>query len=300
MQHTTIDLLVSTVLALITYGVGISITTQQVSQIYQKPKAFLVAITSQMLALPCIALLIATFADTTPTIKVGLVILAASPGGATSGFITYLFKGNTALSITLTSVNSLLSLFSIPVIVNFGLSLYMKDEKQFSLPFLSTVTEIFLVTVIPAALGILTRIWRQDFANQLAKIIKPILICLLGIVFFIKIKGSESYGETGLTIAEISQMLPYCLLLNFTCYWFGFFLPRLFKLGHANQLTTAIESGVHNTTLAFLIAGKLLQNAELAKPTLVYAMFSFWTALLFSYMANYFFHQKHPRNLNKR
>jgi bile acid:Na+ symporter, BASS family len=128
-QYTTIDILVSCVLGLIMYGVGISITVNQVIEIYQKPKAFLVAIISQMVALPVIAFLIAYFFDISPQIKVGLIILAASPGGATSGFITYLFRGNTALSITLTSINSLLTLFSIPLIVNLALQQFMSTEK---------------------------------------------------------------------------------------------------------------------------------------------------------------------------
>jgi bile acid:Na+ symporter, BASS family len=239
-----------------------------------------------MIALPIIAFVISSCFDIRPEVKVGLVILAASPGGATSGFITYLFKGNTALSITLTSINSFLTLFSIPFVVNLGLKQFMATEKQFALPFWDTLVEIFLVTIIPATLGILTRVWKEKFATNLAKIIKPILICLLGLVFFIKIFGSKSQGETGLRAAEISEMLPYCLLLNFCCLVFGYFLTSLFKLGHANQLTTAIESGVHNTTLAFLIAGTLLKNPELAKPPLVYAMISFWTALIFCYIAN--------------
>jgi bile acid:Na+ symporter, BASS family len=284
-----IDILISGVLALIMYGVGVSITTTQVVQIYKTPKPFIVAITSQMVALPIIAFIIASIFDIRPEIKVGLVILAASPGGATSGFITYMFKGNTALSVVLTSVNCLLTLFSIPLIVNLALIYFMGTEKSFYLPFWSTVTEIFLVTIIPATLGILTRFWKESFAIRLSKIIKPILICLLGIVFLIKIVGNKSQGETGLTANEISEILPYCLLLNVCCLLFGFFLTGLFRLSHANRLTTAIESGVHNTTLAFLIASTLLKSPELAKPALVYAMISFWTALIFSYSVNIFY-----------
>jgi bile acid:Na+ symporter, BASS family len=154
------------------------------------------------------------------------------------------------------------------------------------LPFWITVAEIFLVTIIPAALGIVTRIWKETMAIRLSVVLKPILICLLGIVFLIKIVGSKSQGESGLKASEIVAILPYCLLLNFACLCFGFMITGAFRLGHANKLTTAIESGVHNTTLAFLIAGTLLQQPELAKPPLIYAMISFWTALLFSYTVN--------------
>ena len=220
-SYSLIDILVSSVLALIMYGVGISITVKQVIEIYQKPKSFLVAITSQMIVLPIIAFIIAGLCDIRPEIKVGLVILAASPGGATSGFITFLFKGNIALSVTLTSINCILTLFSIPFVVNLGLQYFMNTEKQFELPFIDTVVEIFFVTIIPATLGILTRVWKETFAIKLAQILKPILICLLAIVFLIKMIGSKSQGETGLKITEIIEILPYCLLLNICCFFFG-------------------------------------------------------------------------------
>lgn len=284
MDYSVINILVSIVLGLIMFGVGLSITIEQVKAIYQYPKAFLVAITSQMIALPIIAFNIAELSDIPATVKVGLVILASSPGGATSGFITYLFKGNTALSITLTSINSFLCLLSIPFIVNIALSRYMTEGEQFYLPFWHTFYEIFMVTILPATLGILLRKYKPQLAIQFSKYSKPVLMTMLAIVFIIKIFGSEKHGETGLSVSEITTLLPYCLLLNVVCLLVGYFLPKAFSLGYQNQITTAVESGVHNTTLAFLVAGTLLNNPELAKPALVYAMISFWTALIFGFI----------------
>ena len=286
MNYNFIDILVSLVLALIMFGVGISISTVQLTEVYKKPKPFIVALSSQMLALPLIAFAIAYLSGANTAIQVGLVILAASPGGATSGFITFLFKGNTALSVTLTSINSILTLFSIPIIVNVALEAFLGHHSTLRLPFMETLLEIFLVTIIPASLGIMLRIWNNNLAQILSKYSKPVLMGLLAIVFFIKIFGNEMAKETGLTSSEIFTILPYCLLLNVSCLVVGYFIPKPFEINHANRLTTAVESGVHNTTLAFLVGGTLLHNTEFAKVALVYAMISFWTALIFCYIVN--------------
>lgn len=284
MEHSFIDVLVACLLATIMFGVGISISYHDVKAVFAKPKAFLVAITSQMVLLPLIAFGIASFFATDPVIQVGLVILAASPGGATSGFITFLFRGNTALSITLTSINSFLTLFSIPIIVNIALLLYMRKSEAIVLPFWNTVTEIFFITICPATLGISVRLWRSVFAERISRYLKPVLSLLLLIVFTIKIVGSEKHGEAGISINEILYLFPFCFLLNILCFCLGYGITWFFKLKHRDRLTTAIESAVHNTTLAFLIAGTLLRNTDLCKPALVYAMFSFWTALIYCFI----------------
>ena len=120
-----IDILVSTVLGLIMFGIGLSLKISDFTNIAKYPKAFSLALASQMIALPLIAFLVASVANVPNEIKVGLVILAASPGGATSGFITHLFHGNVALSLSLTSINSFLTLFSIPFVVNLALQHFM-------------------------------------------------------------------------------------------------------------------------------------------------------------------------------
>lgn len=271
---------------MITFGIGVSITLQQIQEIYEKPKALLVALASQMIALPLIAFTIAWMFDLPPYLKVGLVVLAASPGGSTSGFLTYISRGNTALSITLTSVNALLTLVSIPLIVNEALWLFMEHNAAgaIRLPIWHTVTEIFLVTLIPAALGVLMRRYFPYTAARVAKYAKPVLMLLLGGVFTLMLFGEGQPGLPSLNWQEAMYILPWCLLLNVACMLEGFLFPSLFGLPYPIRITTAIESGVHNTTLAFLITINLLKMPDLAKPILVYAVMSFWTALIFVYL----------------
>jgi bile acid:Na+ symporter, BASS family len=282
----TIDILVSSVLALIMFGIGLSLTLKDFTNIALYPKAFITALTSQMIALPLIAFAVASFFDVSAEIKVGLVILAASPGGATSGFITHLFKGNVALSLSLTAVNSFLTLFSIPFIVNLALKHFLGQQSDIVLPFWDTFFHIFFIALIPAFCGVMLRRYRTDWAVRIEKPAKYVMMFLLFSVFTIKIFAGESSGGSGLTKSDFREILPPALLLNFICLMVGYFLLKAVSLKHPDSLTAAIESGVHNTTLAFLIAGTLLQNETMVKPPLIYSMFSFWTALLFGFIAS--------------
>ncbi|HLU86574.1 MAG TPA: bile acid:sodium symporter [Taishania sp.] len=277
-----IDLLISLVLILIMFGIGVSLTIGDVKEVFSKPKALLIALTSQMILLPLSAFAICYLFEMPLYIKMGLIILAASPGGTTSGFITFLFRGNTALSIILTTINSLLTLISIPLIVNLALHNFYGESSDFKLPIWSTIKEIFVLTAIPAFCGIAFKYFNNSIATVIAKYTKPISTILLGIVFTLKFIGNEHEG--GIQLGEILEILPFALLLNVVCFSIGFFVSHFFKLGFKNQITVSVESAVHNTTIAFLVSGTLLHQPDYGKVSLVYAMFSFWTALIFCFI----------------
>jgi len=277
-----VDILVSVVLALIMFGIGVSLSIHEIKLIFYSPKALIISLFSQMIILPVIAFSIGFIFDIPNYIKVGLVILAASPGGTTSGFITYLFKGNTALAIVLIAVNSMLALFTIPFIVNISLHQFEGIDRQFLLPFWSTFGEIFIFTIIPIIIGVLVRQYNESYSEKISKYVKPVLIILLGFVFVLKFVGLD--GVSGITKSEILEILPYAVLINILLLFTGLLVAKLFRLGIKNEFTIAIESAVHNTTLAFLISGMLLHNEDYGKVALVYAMFSFWTAIVFCYL----------------
>ncbi len=279
-----IDILVSVVLALIMFGIGVSLTLQEIKLVFSSPKALIISLFSQMILLPIIAFSIAFFFDLPSYIQIGLVILAASPGGTTSGFLIYMFKGNTALAIVLIAVNSILALFTIPFIVNISLHEFEGLNQRVLLPFWETLGEIFVFTIVPIIIGVMVRQFNMSLSEKNSKYVKPILIVLLGLVFLLKFIGID--GETGITKNEILEILPYAVLLNIILLFTGLFIAKLFKLGHKNELTISVESAVHNTTLAFLISGMLLHNEDYGKVALVYAMFSFWTAIVFCYILN--------------
>ena len=216
--------------------------------------------------------------------KVGLIILASCPGGTTSGILTYFFKGNVALSVTFTAINSIITLFTIPLLVNLSLLFYYGQSTDIHLSYLETIIQIFSVTIIPAGIGVLVRTYRPGFAQKAQRPVKFLLIVALAIIFIIYFFAGRESGGTGITTKEILNILPYALLLNILCMAWGFFIGTVTKLGTKNSYTIGIEASVHNTTLAFLVAGTLLHDQDMVKPSLIYAMFSFWTAIIYSYI----------------
>lgn len=281
-----VDIAVSTVLGLVMFGVGLSLTLSDFLNIIRHPRAFFSALSAQMIGLPIIAFIISLLAPLPAELKVGFIILAASPGGATSGFLTYLWRGNVALSLSLTAVNSFLTLFSIPIIVNISLRVFMGRETELHLPFWETVSQIFFITIIPAFIGLFVRRNFPVFANKISKPSKYVMLVLLAIVFAIKMFAGERYGGSGLEWRDFVIITPFALLQNAGCLFFGYFFMQYMRNPHNSRITAAMESGVQNTTLAFLIANNLLGNQDMVKPALVYSLYSFWTACLFAYNAN--------------
>ena len=281
-SYTLIDILLSLTLAFIMLGVGLSLTTRSFKDLFLSPKPLIVGLLSQLIVLPVIAFIISYFSNLSLPLRVGLIILASCPGGTTSGLLTYYFKGNVALSITFTSINSFITLFTIPFIVNLSLLFYYGKSTLIHLSYIETIIQIFVITIIPAFIGVLIRTYKPGFAIRAQRPVKVLLTIALACVFIILFFAGNNKGGTGITTDEVLEILPYALLLNVLCMSWGFLLGILTKLGISNSYTIGIEASVHNTTLAFLVAGTLLHNPEMEKPALIYAMFSFWTAVLYS------------------
>ncbi len=263
-------------------GVGLSLTAGNFKNLFLYPKSMIVGLTSQIIVLPLIAFLISYFSGLPLPLKVGLIIIATCPGGTTSGLLTYFFRGNVALSITFTSFNSIITLFTIPFLVNQSLLFYYGQGTKIHLSYLETIIQIFTITIIPAAMGMLIKKYHPDFATKARKPVNFLLSVALAAVFVILFFAGKESGGTGITPDEVLDILPYALLLNVLCMAWGFCIGLITRLGIKNSYTIGIEASVHNTTLAFLVAGTLLRNPEMEKPALIYAMFSFWTAVLYS------------------
>jgi BASS family bile acid:Na+ symporter len=288
-SYTYIDILISAVLASIMFGLGLSLTVDNFKNSLLFPRAFFIGLGSQMIALPAIAFVILSFSDLPAAFKVGIMILAACPGGTTSGFVTYLFKGNVALSISLTAINSLLTIFTIPIIVNLALQYYMGQQTEFHLPLLSSIVQIFLITLLPVGLGVLVRRMIPTTASLIEKRLKYILMILLATVYTIKFFAGEKHGGTGITGAEVWQIIPYAFIFNVVCFFFSIAFGKLTRLTMRDAFTIAIEVSLHNTTLALLIGGTFLHNQDLVKPALIYSLFSFWSAVLFGFLTKWLY-----------
>ena len=287
-----IDLMINVVLAVIMFGLGISLTINDFKNILNTPKSFFVGLGSQMIALPLIAFLMTLPSNLPAVYKVGIMILAACPGGTTSGLVTYLFRGNVALSISLTIINSLLTIFTIPIIVNFSLDFFLHQKVSISLPLMDTVIHIFIITILPAMIGLYFKRIFPEFSAFLQKYLKYLLIMLLAAVYSVKFFADSATGGSGITRTEVFQILPYALVFNLLCFMFSIGFGRLTKLNIRDAFTIAIEVSLHNTTLALLIGGTMLKNQELIKPALIYAMFSFWISLVLGILAISFYKKR--------
>lgn len=281
-SYTVSDVLLSFILAFIMLGVGLSLTPGNFKNLFLFPKSLIIGLSSQIIILPIIAFLISYFSGMPLPLKVGLIIIAACPGGTTSGLITYFFKGNVALSIMFTSFNSIITLFTIPFVVNQSLLFYYGHSTLIHLSYPETIIQIFSITIIPATIGVLIRKYNPEFAIKARRPVEYLLTAALAMVFLILFLAGKKTGGTGITADEALNILPYALLLNILCTAWGFFFGLITGLGKKDSYTIGIEASVHNTTLAFLVAGTLLKNTDMVKPALIYAMFSFWTAVIYS------------------
>jgi BASS family bile acid:Na+ symporter len=275
-----IDLMINVVLAVIMFGLGISLTINDFKNILNTPKSFFIGLGSQMIALPLIAFLMTLHSNLPDVYKVGIMILAACPGGTTSGLVTYLFRGNVALSITLTIINSLLAIFTIPIIVNFSLHFYLHQKVSISLPLMNTVIHIFYITILPAITGLYLKRIYPEFSAFLQKYLKYLLIILLAAVYSVKFFADIDTGGSGITRVEVFQILPYAIVFNLLSFMFSIGFGRLTKLNIRDTLTIAVEVSLQNTTLALLIGGMMLKDQDFIKPALIYAMFSFWISVI--------------------
>lgn len=279
----SIDFLIRAILALIMLGVGMSIDASHFRAVIMRPKALFLGLVSQMVALPIFAIALAFISPLSPEFKIGIIVLSLCPGGNMSNYISYLTKANTALAISLTTVNGLLTVFTIPIITNWASEMFLGQAQQFTLPFVSTASEIVMLILLPAAVGVFIRYFRHELVDKIETPIKWATYVLLAGMFGMLLFGEEAQGGLSLSFKDIYQILPFALALNFFGMFFGYYFASWNNLSKRSGLTLSIETGLQNTALALLVTGTLIQNAEMAKPAFLYAAFSFWTTLGFAY-----------------
>lgn len=281
---TLVDILIQIVLGLIMFVIGSSLSFSDFRNVFTNPKAFFLGLVMQMVLLPVLAFVIIFQTDLPTEYKIGFFIVSICPGGTTSNFISYLVDADTALSIALTSINSVLILITIPMLTNYSLSFFVGEgQALIELSFLDTFLQVFTIVILPAIVGLVINRFYHHFVHKIKKPLKVVNSILLAIIFCIKFLADKNTGGSGIVIDEIIQLLPYCLLLHLATmlisYWVSVFF---FSVGKVQATTIGIEVGLQNTTLALMITGTFLQNAEMTKPALVFAMFSFFTTLFFA------------------
>lgn len=268
-------------LIVIMLGMGLTLHMADFKRIFLFPKAIFIGLTNQLLLLPLVGFGIILLFPMQPEIAVGLMILAACPGGPTSNLISHLAKADLALSVTLTALSSLITILTIPFIVNFSLEYFLGVGQVVELNVLSTIAQIFVIVVIPIIVGMLIRKYRPHFADSMAKPVRIASGAVLGLII------------VGLVIKERANFVSYfeqagiaALVLNVVTMLLGYFSAKLFGLKVAAARSIAIESGIQNGTLAITIAVVLLHNSAFAIVPAVYSLLMFVSGGVVIYLFN--------------
>ena len=260
-------------LAIIMFGMGLSLVTDDFVRLFAYPKAVLVGLCNQLLFLPLIGFAIVVLFDLNPTMAIGVMILSLCPGGPTSNLISQVSRGNIGLSVTLTALASLITVFTIPILLSKAIAYFTGDtDVVIQLPILETMLQILVITVIPISIGMMIRKRREAFALSMEKPMRTASTVLFVIIFLIIIIANKD----NLTQAMKEVGLP-TLLLNLSTMGLGFVSAKLFGITGKSQISITIESGIQNGTLAFVIATTILNNFEMGLPTGAYSIWMFIT-----------------------
>jgi len=260
-------------LAIIMFGMGLSLVSGDFTRLFTYPKAVLVGLCNQLLFLPLIGFVIVVLFGLNPSMAIGVMIISICPGGPTSNLITQVSRGNIGLSVTLTALASLMTVFTIPILLSKFIVYFSGDtDVVIQLPILETMLQILVITVIPISIGMMIRKRREAFALSMEKPMRTASTVLFVIIFLIIIIANKD----NLTQAMKEVGLP-TLLLNLSTMGLGYLSAKLLGITGKSQISIIIESGIQNGTLAFVIATTILNNFEMGLPTGAYSIWMFLT-----------------------
>ena len=273
------NLLLPLALGVIMLGLGLGLTLADFRRVARYPRAVLTGLFLQTAVLPWVALGLALLFELPPELAVGLMLLAASPGGATANIYSHLARGDVALNITLTAVNSVLCLLTLPLILNLSLEFFL-GSGQYVPPPVQKIIEVAVIILLPVAFGMLVRARAPGFATRMEKPIR--LLSVLVLVLLIVAAVAKEWNTLLQFIASIGIV---CLLFNLASMAIGYAAPRTLRLPRKQAIAIAMEIGIHNGTLAIFIALNVLQNATMSIPAAVYSLLMFFTAAVFAWFA---------------
>ena len=262
-------------LALIMFGLGLSLTVDDFRRIGREPKPVVIALVIQLVLLPalCFGLVIAL--DLEAILAVGMLLLAASPGGTTANLFSHLFRGDVALNITLTALNSVIAVVTLPLVVNAAVSYFDPPGAGDIGLQLGKTLQVFAIVLVPVAIGMVVRRSRPAFATQADKPVRiASAVVLAAVIVGALLAERENIGDY---LADIGAATVIFCAVSLTL---GYLLPRLAGVTERQAIASAFEVGIHNSTLAIAVAVTVMGEETLAVPAAVYGVLMFPLALL--------------------
>ena len=262
-------------LAIIMFGLGLGLTAQDFLRVVKNPKDFLIGFLSQVILLPIVAIILISLISLPVEIAMGVMIIAAAPGGVTSNILTKFADGDVALSVTLTAVVSLLSIIIVPLIV-FNSANYLGIEIVKEISMLNIALKMFFVVTVPVLFGMIVRSLMTDFI-----ISKTLLVQRLSVILFLIVFISIWVEEWDRIISFITRAGLITFILNITMIFAGYYIAKFWASGIAQRKCISLECGLQNGTLAVFVATQLFDDIVFMVPTAAYALIMFVTSIIF-------------------
>ena len=267
------------ILALIMLGLGLGLKLEDFTRVFKTPKDFFVGLISQLIILPIVAYILILVLRTPPEIAIGVMIIAAAPGGVTSNILTRFANGDVALSISLTAIISLISIVTVPLIVFTSADLFEITNISQNISMTGIAMKMFLVVTVPVFLGMIIRKFAENFVASKVEMFNK-----LNMVFFAIFFVAAFYEERDNLINFIVQAGLIALILNLTMMAIAYYLAKTFASGVKQQKCIALECGLQNGTLAIFVSTQIFGTDILyAIPTGAYAFIMYITGFIFVY-----------------
>ena len=266
-------------LAVIMFAMGLTLTLGDFRRVLERPRAMAVGLLCKMVVLPLLAFSLVSLFGPRPEFAVGLIILAACPGGITANLLTHLAGGATALAVSLTAVTSVVDTLTVPFVVNLALSVFAGQNEAVALPIGRVSGGVFMVATLPLLLGMSLNRWRPTLAASVERVARPVAT----LVFALIVVGAFA-SQWRVMWENAAEVLPPALLLNAGCMAVAVVLGRLGGLHRRETIAVVLETGLQNGALGIFVAATLLGSQAMMVPSIVYALVMNVTAIAFIFV----------------
>ena len=260
-------------LFLIMMGMGLTLITNDFKRVLKYPKAVGIGLTNQLILLPIIGFALANIMPLRPEYAVGVMLLVLCPGGTTSNLFTYLAKGDVALSVTMTAIASVITVFTIPIVLSFSLIYFMGSGSEFELPVVKTVLTLVVLTIVPISIGMLIKRYAPKVADR-----SQVYVSRFGVIFLTFLVLFLCYVQRDIIVDAFIATGPVSVLLNVSTMALGYYSSKWFGLNLAQRTSVTLEVGLQNSTLSIFMALTLLSNYDMSMMPAIYTLVMFLTA----------------------
>ena len=267
-------------LAFIMFSVGLELAVEDFKRVAIQPRGFIIGAFSQVILLPVVAFALLSFWTIEPALAVGVMIIAACPGGVTSNLLTYLARGDTALSVSLTAIVSLMAVVTLPLIVSFSILYFMDAAAAPALSINNTIISVFTITTIPVIIGMVVNRYAPAFARKFERIAR-----IMASILFVVIIIGAIVTERANIVDYFKQAGPVTLSLNWIMMALALSITRVARLGDRQKTAITLECGLQNGTLAIFVAATLIGSKTMMVPGAIYSLLMFPTAIAYVFIA---------------